>query len=292
LQADLINGIDGFVNWRDYKSLDDVARQGDQTILRGVINGNDGGDIVTNARYFDDGQEYVNEILQNNQDAVRQAFEDTGASDLYDGDPVDAINRLDELGGTGTASNIRGDVAEDTLMPALERQKYGAGSYDSAAGELSDGYIPQDDIPFKMDSEQTGFDGMAVNDAGDLVIIETKANSNSDRLVASDLGDTNAGRQLSEDWIEQKFESWTKNPSDAQREFLETLDSENHIDLVQADGEIVDVQINNIITEFVGYQDNGVSTEFASSTLQKSDPQDPTVNIVEVVKTGDVFPAP
>jgi len=62
------------------------------------------------------------------------------------------------------------------LQPELPTSKYGRGGFefDGNSGSLEEGRIPEDDITYDLDAGKQGFDGFAIDNDGNLVVIKTK----------------------------------------------------------------------------------------------------------------------
>lgn len=162
------------------------------------MEGQDGGDVAVTGRFYRDGDEYIGNQLRANEDQVAEVFRRNDAGDLYDEYGVDAIKHLDEA---DSPSNIRGQIGEAVLQPELQTRKYGSGSFDydaeSGSATLESGYIPDDDIPFEMDSQKQGFDGFAIDNDGNLVVIETKTTNSNGRVTNTGaFGDTLSRRPV------------------------------------------------------------------------------------------------
>ena len=186
------------------------------------------------------------------------------------------------------------------LQPELAKNKYGRGGFefDGDSGSLERGYIPEDDIPYDLDAGNQGFDGFAIDNDGNLVVIETKVKNSNGRVTNSGvLGDTlsNGERQMSDQWIRERLQELAENAdTDEQRAFIRRLaddDGPDAIDINQrGDVIVVDrVNIENIKKELFAYQDGEQTGELASSGLRQSADREPTLDRVEVIKIGDVF---
>ncbi|MFC4440318.1 MULTISPECIES: VWA domain-containing protein [Natrialbaceae] len=268
---------------------------GHETATYGRIEGADG-DIAVTGRFYDDGTQSVKNTLSSNEQAVEKVFKNNRGGDLYEEYGVDAIDHLDQVS-QADAVKIRGGLGEEVLQTRILNQKYGSGSFDydadSDVGSLTEGYIPEEDVPYDFGSSQTGVDSLAIDSDGNLVVIETKVRGKNTNVVRSDLENTNNGQQLSEDWIEQKMDDLGQNADTAEkRAFLQALEDQGVITTMR-NGDRVDVRVNQdkIKTEFVAYQDASVSDNLANadSLRNPSDSTLPTVDSVEVVKIGDTF---
>jgi hypothetical protein len=188
------------------------------------------------------------------------------------------------------------------LQPELERSKYGRGSFrydpESKEGSIDNGYIGEDDIPYNLDGSEQGFDGFAVDDDGNLVIIETKVKNANGRVTnAKWLGErlSSGNRQMSDEWIENKFESLVQSAeSPKQKEFIRQLaddDGVNAIDISERGGrlQLTDVNTGKIKKELIAYQDAKQTGELASSSLRQTNPREPSLDSVEIIKIRDVF---
>ncbi|NHX41540.1 MULTISPECIES: hypothetical protein [Haloarcula] len=282
-----------------FERVDGVDRTGSGTNVRGVVTGQDGGDIDVNGRFIRDGDTYVRNRLDRNADTVEAIFREKNEGDLYEEYGTDAIKHLDEAD-NGDPANIRGQLGEEVLQPELAKNKYGRGGFefDGDSGSLERGYIPEDDIPYDLDAGNQGFDGFAIDNDGNLVVIETKVKNSNGRVTNSGvLGDTlsNGERQMSDQWIRERLQELAENAdTDEQRAFIRRLaddDGPDAIDINQrGDVIVVDrVNIENIKKELFAYQDGEQTGELASSGLRQSADREPTLDRVEVIKIGDVF---
>lgn len=282
-----------------YERVDGVERTGRGTNVRGVVNGQDSGDIKVTGRFYRDGDAYVRESLNRNSDEVERIFRKNGGGDLYDESGVDAIDRLDEVSG-GDAVNIRGQIGEEVLQPELASNKYGRGGFefDGDSGSLDQGYIPEGDIPYDLDAGNQGFDGFAIDNDGNLVVIETKVKNSNGRVTnAQVFGDplSNGERQMSDVWIEDRLQNLVDDAeTNEQKEFIKQLaddDGANAIEVSERNGEINLNGVNeeNLNTELITYQDGDQTGELASRGLRQADDEEPTLDSVEIVKVGDVF---
>jgi len=124
-----------------------------------------------------------------------------------------------------------------------------------------------------------------------LVVIETKATKHSDRITQSDasLGDTDAGKQMSESWIKDKFRDMYNSDDTAETEFVEDLEDAGYIDIRKDPTGEDKVILSNVRTELAVYQDGDITGKFASRTLKKRSSNKPTIDSVEAIKIGDVF---
>ena len=269
--------------------------QGDTGIVvRATTQGEDGGDIAVTARYLDDGEAYVRSQIEQNRDVARDIFEEFDVDFDSDTPVVDQISELAETK-PGLAATLRGLVIEDTVLPTRLRNKYGEGSFsadpDGNAGSLTQGYIPEEDIPYDLSGSQQGIDGFAVDTDGNLVIIEGKAKNTNGRITFSNSDLENSGPdQLSQAWIEEKFKSFVQDAeTPEQKSFITTLEEANYVEIDNGDVDLTDDAYANIKTELVFYQDGPPAGGLASPTLRKSDDETPTVDRFEAVKTGNIF---
>ena len=250
----------------------------------------DGGDIAVTARYLDDGEAYVRSQIEQNRDVARDIFEEFDVDFDSDTPVVDQINDLAKTR-PGLAATLRGLVIEDTVLPTRLRDKYGEGSFsadpDGNAGSLTQGYIPEEDIPYDLSGSQQGIDGFAVDTDGNLVIIEGKAKNTNGRITFSNSDlDNDGADQLSQAWIEEKFESLVKNTDTPEQEsFIQTLEEQGYISInngnVEASGEIK--------TELTFYQDGPPTGELASPGLRNPKFRFPSVDRLEAIKVGNIF---
>jgi len=286
--------------YRSFKRIESVDHRGDGTAITGTVEGADGGDITVDSRFLRDGDQYVLQRLRRNEGQVEEVFRRNDAEDLYDAHGVDAIKHLDEVE-SGKAYNIRGQLGEEALLPEFQTRKYGSGSFDydpnSGSVTLRSGYLDENDIPFDMDGSKQGFDGLAIDGDGKLVVIESKVKNKNDRVTKGDwLEKTSDGEyQLSERWIEDKFDNLARNAeTDEQRAFLRKLadDDIDVIDITERNGRIrIDnVKHENIRQELTAFQDKEPTGELASSGLRNQpDRSAPTVDDIGIIKTGEVF---
>ena len=201
------------------------------------------------------------------------------------------------------ANKIRGFIGEEILQDPLLKDKYGKGAidFDEGSGTMSitGGYLPENEIPFDFDGSRSGFDGLAIKD-DKLVIIETKVKGKNSNVIRTDLNnlDSQPYYQMSEEWIQDKFEELATGATDPeQKAFLQKLDERGYIDTrITDDGSIqlLDIKFGNIDTEVVEFQDASVSENLANpDTLRATNKRNkPTIDNVEVVKIGDVFEMP
>ena len=297
--GDTNNIVEEIQTYRGFERVTDVEQTGHGTTVRGVVSGEDGGDIDVTGRFINDGDDYVDRRLQQNTDEVEAIFRRNDEGDLYDEHGTDAIRHLDEAS-EGDAPKIRGQLGEEVLQPDLARSKYGSGGFefDGDSGSLSRGYIPEKDVPFDLDASQQGFDGFAIDSDGNLVIVETKVTNTNGRVTRTNaFGETlDAGeRQMSDKWIQDRLRTLTENAdSEQEKAFIRRLaddDGPNAIDISERGGEIQiqDVNHDSIRKELFTYQDGEPTGELASSGLRVSDDVEPTLDRVEVVKIGDIF---
>jgi len=197
--------------------------------------------------------------------------------------------------------NIRGQIGEQVLQPELASSKYGRGGFefDGDSGSLEQGYIPEGDIPYDLDAGNQGFDGFAIDNDGNLVIIETKTTNSNGRVTNSGvfgnkLDGTN-NRQMSDNWIDNRLEALVENAdTPEQKAFIRQLadeDGPDAIDISERGGEIElnQVKTDNVRKELITYQDGTQTGELASSGLRVSDDAEPTLDSIEIVKIGDIF---
>jgi len=288
-------------NYGGFQRVTTVKRAGRSTNVKGVVEGQTNGDIAVTGRFYRDGDEYVSTRLRQSSDQVGTVFRRNNEGDLYDKYGTDAIKNLDETT-EGDPANIRGQLGEKVLQPQLASNKYGRGGFsfdaDAERSTLEQGYIPEDDIPFDLDSGNQGFDGFAVDNDGNLVVIETKVKNANGRVTNSKwFGDRLSGgeRQMSDQWIADRLERLVQNAeSKKQKEFVRRLaddDGANAIDITDRGDEIqfTGVNQNEIQSELFAYQDGKQTGELASSGLRKTDPREPTMDSIEIIKIGDVF---
>jgi hypothetical protein len=188
------------------------------------------------------------------------------------------------------AQRIRGGIAGDVLRPDHLSRKYGHGGYDAATGSFEEGYSAAEDVPIEMDGAGQGFDGFAVDSNGDLVVVESKATKYNERVTKSkpELKDTADGEQMSEGWIRKKFDD-LRNGDPEEQQFFDDLESEDFVDVrTRSTGDDI-IELTNIRTEEIVYQDNPITGELASYGLKKSADRDPSIDTVDILKIGDVF---
>ncbi|WP_256392921.1 hypothetical protein [Natronoarchaeum rubrum] len=282
-----------------FERVDSVDRTGSGTTVRGVVSGQDGGDIDVNGRFIRDGDAYVDTRLERNADEVEAVFRRNNADDLYEEYGTDTIRHLDETV-DGDPVNIRGQLGEQVLQPDLARSKYGRGGFefDGDSGSLDRGYIPEEDIPYDLDAGNQGFDGFAIDNDGNLVIIETKTTNSNGRVTNSGVfGDTlsDGERQMSDVWIEDRLQRLVDNAdTEVRKELIRRLadeDGPDAIEISERNGEISldDVNNENLKKELFTYQDGDQTGELAARGLSQTDIEEPTLDSVEIVKIGDVF---
>jgi hypothetical protein len=285
--------------YRGFERVDTVDRTGSGTNVRGVVNGQDGGDIEVNGRFIRDGDAYVDARLERNSDEVEAVFQQNNEGDLYDEYGTDAIRHLDEAD-DGDPVNIRGQIGEQVLQPELASSKYGRGGFefDGDSGSLEQGYIPEGDIPYDLDAGNQGFDGFAIDNDGNLVIIETKIKNSNGRVTNTGAFGrplSTGNRQMSDNWIDNRLATLVDNAdTQEQKAFIRRLadeDGPDAIDITERGGEIElnEVNTENVQKEFIAYQDGPQTGELASSGLRVSESAEPTLDSVEVIKIGDVF---
>ena len=154
-------------------------------------------------------------------------------------------------------------------------------------------------MPFNVDGSEQGFDGLAINEDGNLVVIETKVKNANGRVTNSKWLSTKlstGNRQMSDDWIENNLIKLADDAdTERKREFLRRLADDDGIDAIEIteqDGRIVvdDVNEKNIDSQLIAYQDNQQTGRAVSSGLRvEDDTTEPTLDEVDVVKIGDVF---
>ncbi|PSP85706.1 hypothetical protein BRC96_01565 [Halobacteriales archaeon QS_6_64_34] len=196
--------------------------------------------------------------------------------------------------------NIRGQIGEEVLQPELASSKYGRGGFefDGDSGSLQEGYIPEENIPYDLDAGNQGFDGFAIDNDGNLVVIETKTTNSNGRITNSGVfGDTlsDGERQMSDVWIEDRLEELVQNAdTDEQKAFIRRLADDNGpnaIDITERGGEIQFNGVNQgeVRKELFAYQDGEQTGELASTGIRQANPRKPTLDNVEIVKIGNVF---
>ncbi|PSP84659.1 hypothetical protein BRC96_04230 [Halobacteriales archaeon QS_6_64_34] len=256
-------------------------------------------DGVDRSRFIRDGDAYVDARLERNSDEVEAVFRRNNEEDLYEEYDTDAVRHLDEAD-DGDPVNIRGQLSEEVLQPELASNKYGRGGFefDGDSGTLEQGYIPEEDIPYDLDAGNQGFDGLAIDNDGNLVVIETKTMNSNGRVTNSGAFGrplSDGERQMSDVWIEDRLQSLVDNADTEERkEFIRRLadnDGPDAIEITERNGKInlVDVNDGNLQKELFTYQDGDQTGELASGGLRQNNPEEPTLDSVEIIKTGDVF---
>jgi hypothetical protein len=291
-----VEGYDPF-DYGPVKSSD-VEYSDGRTVIKAEVDA-DAGQIDADAVMFENGEAYVkNRIRAADQEDVRKIFDKNGALDLYQKYGVDAIDHLDEIDAP-SADNIRGSLAEVAVQPRIARKTYGDGSVDLEEGSFTEGYLADEEIPFEMEPNEPGFDGMAIDRDGNLVIIETKAVDSNARVTRSSANLRKSGQrpdQMSEEWIGNTFEQLATKANKAgegsdKYKLMKLLAEKDYIDITEKGGRIsIDrVNMENIETELTVLQDGSISGKLVSSSLRNAESDVTTIDRVNVLKTGDVF---
>jgi len=165
------------------------------------------------------------------------------------------------------------------MAEAISTMSYGRGGFefDGDSGSLDEGYFPEEDIPYDLDAGNQGFDGFAIDNDGNLVVIETKVKNANGRVTNTRVfGDTlsNDERQMSDVWIEDRIQSLIDNADTEERkEFIRRLadeDCPDAIEISERNGEISleDVNDESLKKELFAYQDGDQTGELASEAPQ------------------------
>ncbi len=278
-----------------YDELNDISLDSDSTTFRAEKTGLDGDSIDMYARYFDEGEQAFVDAVARKPDRVKKVLEAEGMENLADGldlsrqgDVKTLIQRVNNID-SGSDSSIRGKIFEDAVVPVILENKKG---YDMSFNRRFKEHFDEGEFS----GSDHGFDGLAVDKDGNLVIIEAKAVNSNGRVTPSEyhLGGTDAGEQMSDAWIQSKFNEMAleaqTNPQKAK--LLADLDSKGYIDYDPSASDI-EVQFQNVQKEVVAMQDAPTSGTMASDVMRRSServiPDVVQIDTVEVLKFGQVF---
>lgn len=273
-------------------------QRGNEFTVRGIKQGNDGEYFDVNARFYEDGEAYVRDLLKNNRDEVERALVEAGETELaatyrakQQKSGVDADQWLiDNMYRANNPSGARGAIGEEIIQRDLLKQS--EVEYNLGEGSIYQRFKQE----FDAGSSDSGLDGMAVTEDGRLVLIETKTKKPDPQQVTNGyLGDSNDGIQFGDDWIEAKFDELADEAVDdpAKLRFLQDLDEDGFIDLrVQrrSDGEVTDVEVEdgsiNADMKFIAIQDGPINGRLAKSNLRN---EELSITSVDIAKIGGVF---